>query len=71
MDESDEELLEAWRAGDRKAGTVLFRRFFPQCRRFFVNKVPERDVEDLLQRTFTAMVEGRHDCPFHTWIMPV
>ncbi len=56
---SDEELLEAWRGGDSDAGATLFRRFFPQCRRFFVNKVPQRDVDDLLQRTFTAMVESR------------
>lgn len=55
----DEELLEAWRAGDTEAGTTLFRRFFGPCRRFFVNKVPERDADDLLQKTFTAIVESR------------
>lgn len=52
MAQSDEELLDAWRSGDGDAGATLFRRFF-------VNKVPERDVDDLLQRTFTALVEGR------------
>ncbi len=55
----DEELLAAWRGGDASAGTVLFRRFFEGCRRFFANKVPERDLEDLVQQTFTGMVEGR------------
>lgn len=59
MAESDEALLEAWRGGDKEAGTALFRAYFVQCRRFFVNKVPETDVDDLLQKTFTAMVEGR------------
>lgn len=59
MEDSNETLLEAWRGGDQEAGTRLFRRLFPQCRRFFVNKVPERDVDDLLQHTFTGMVEGR------------
>src|SRR5690606_2570480 len=53
----DQELLEAWRAGDRDSGTALFRRYFRQLRRFFYNKVPEGDVEDLMQRTFIALVE--------------
>lgn len=73
--QTDEELLEAWRGGDTKAGTLVFRRFFPQCRRFFVNKVAERDVEDLLQRTFTAMVESRDrfrgDASFRTFVFSI
>lgn len=56
---SDDELLAKWRDGDSAAGTELFRRLFRTVRRFFFNKVPERDIEDLLQKTFTALVEGR------------
>ena len=56
---SDEELLEAWRGGDNESGTELFRRHFNACRRFFCNKVPEADVEDLLQKTFAGLVESR------------
>ena len=71
----DEALLEAWRASDSKAGSALFRRFFPQCRRFFVTKVPERDIEDLLQRTLTAMVEARDrfrgDASFRTFVLSI
>lgn len=59
MEPTNEALLLAWREGDQESGTRLFRRLFPQCRRFFANKVPERDVDDLLQRTFTGMVESR------------
>ncbi len=59
MAQSDDALLAAWRDGDAAAGTELFRRLFQVVRRFFFNKVPERDVEDLLQKTFTALVEGR------------
>jgi RNA polymerase sigma-70 factor (ECF subfamily) len=71
----DEDLLDAWREGDRDAGTELFRRYFPQVRRFFVNKIPERDVDDLLQKTFTAMVEGRERfrgaCSFRTYVFSI
>ena len=75
MGKPDEELLDAWRAGDAEAGTELFRRFFPQCRRFFVNKIPERDVDDLLQKTFIAMVESkerfRGDASFRSFVFAI
>ena len=59
MAESDDlELLEAWRAGDTTAGNELFERHFASVRRFFRNKVIG-DVDDLIQRTFLACVEGR------------
>lgn len=54
----DHELLESWRGGDRVAGNLLFKRHFAAIYRFFRNKVGE-GVEDLVQRTFTACVEGR------------
>lgn len=75
MELADEQLLEAWRAGDRDAGTVLFRRYFGPCRRFFLNKVPERDTDDLLQKTFTAMVESRErfrgDASFRCFVFSI
>lgn len=55
---TDEALLQAWRAGDRAAGNELFARYFGAVYRFFRNKV-DRGVEDLVQRTFMACVEGR------------
>lgn len=55
---TDDELLAAWRDGDRKAGNELFQRHFESVRRFFVNKV-DREIEDLVQRTFTGCVESR------------
>lgn len=54
----DEVLLQAWRGGDRGAGNELFARYFAAVYRFFRNKV-DRGVEDLVQRTFMACVEGR------------
>lgn len=55
---SDVELLRAWRGGDNEAGNELVRRNFMSVYRFFVNKASD-DVDDLIQRTFLACVEGR------------
>lgn len=55
---SDAELLEAWREGDKGAGTALFERYFEPVSRFFVNKLSE-DPDDLVQETFMACVRGR------------
>ncbi len=57
---ADHELLERWRAGDAEAGTVLFERHFDALCRFFRNKLADGDaVDDLIQRTFVALVEHR------------
>lgn len=53
---SDEELLAAWRAGDRRAGEALFERYYEPVARFFVNKT-DADAE-LTQQTFLACLEG-------------
>lgn len=58
-DPSDEQLLLAWRAGDRPAGAKLFSRHYDLVVRFFVNKVGAEEQADLIQRTFLACVEGR------------
>jgi RNA polymerase sigma factor (sigma-70 family) len=51
-------LLQAWRAGDADAGGALFERHFPSVYGFFRNKV-SGPVDDLVQKTFVACVEGR------------
>lgn len=55
---ADIELLDDWRDGDQKAGNELFNRHFDSVCRFFANKAPN-EVDDLIQRTFLACVEGR------------
>lgn len=55
---ADFELLEAWRAGDRDAGSELFERHFESLRRFFRSKVSD-GIEDLIQRTFLACLESK------------
>ncbi|HET6585908.1 MAG TPA: RNA polymerase sigma factor [Nannocystaceae bacterium] len=75
MGQDDLELLAQWRAGDRRAGTALFRRYFAQTRRFFRNKVGADDVEDLVQRTFAGLVEAvegfRGDASFRVYLFAV
>lgn len=75
MSEQDLELLERWRNGDLAAGNALFRAHFGAIRRFFRNKVTGDDVEDLIQRTFAACVEGRDrfrgDASFRTFLFAI
>lgn len=57
---SDFELLDAWRDGDRSAGSELFARHFAAVYGFFRNKI-EPVAEDLTQQTFMRCVEVRDD----------
>jgi len=70
----DVELLEAWRDGDEEAGGELFERHFVPVVRFFRNKV-NREIEDLVQKTFLACVEGkdrfRGDSSFRTYLFGI
>lgn len=59
MSQSDAELLDAWAAGDARAGSRLFKRYFLPVSRYFFNKVPE-DHDDLIQETFMGCLHGRH-----------
>jgi len=54
----DEQLLEAWRAGDEVAGRELFRRHFDAVFWFFRNKI-DVGAEDLAQDTFFALVRNK------------
>lgn len=56
----DQELFDAWRAGDRGAGHELFARHFDAVHKFFANKVDrEAEVEEMVQETFLRCVEAR------------
>jgi RNA polymerase sigma-70 factor, ECF subfamily len=54
---TDEQLLQAWRRGDRAAGDALIAKYYAGVLRFF--ELRTRFAEDLTQRTFLACVEGR------------
>lgn len=55
--ESDEALLSAWLGGDRKAGHLLFERYYDAVAQFFYNKVGDQ-AGDLIQRTFLGCIEA-------------
>ncbi|MCB9751370.1 MAG: sigma-70 family RNA polymerase sigma factor [Myxococcales bacterium] len=69
-------LLAAWRSGDLRAGEALFDRHIASIHRFFKNKLGDDDaIEDLVQRTFLACVEGRDrfrgDASFRSYLFGV
>jgi RNA polymerase sigma-70 factor (ECF subfamily) len=70
----DKALVEAWRAGDRHSGETLFRRHFQAISRFFRNKF-SASVDDLVQQTFMALLEGRErlasDANFRSYLFGI
>jgi RNA polymerase sigma factor (sigma-70 family) len=74
VERSDAELLAAWRAGDPKAGSRLVDRHFRAVYGFFRNKLGG-EVEDLVQRTFLAVVKSRDvyrgDASFRTYLFAI
>lgn len=69
----DEELLAAWRAGDRGAGELLFERYYEPVARFFLNKTDAG--AELIQQTFLACVEGaasfRGESSFRSYLFAI
>ncbi len=55
----DLELLEAWRSGDRKAAGKILDRYYKIIRRTVATKVPEADIDDVVQKVIVALHEGR------------
>ena len=55
---TDAELTRAWTAGDERAGYELYMRHADAVIRFFRNKVPDSDLDDLLQSTFMKCFES-------------
>lgn len=72
--ESDEELLERWRSGDREAGSGLIRRHFLDVRTYFRLRLPG-EYEDLVQETFTrlsrSLANFRGDASFRTYLFRI
>src|SRR5690242_1714114 len=70
----DLELLERWRAGDAGAGQALFGRYFDRIYRFFAAR-SDRDIDDLVQRTFLACVRARDqfrgDASFRSFLFAI
>ncbi len=72
---SDLELLDAWDAGDKRAGGLLIKRHFPTLQRFFVNKVAEAEQADLIQATMLQCVKSRasfrKQAQFRTFLLSI
>jgi RNA polymerase sigma-70 factor (ECF subfamily) len=71
----DDALLHAWRLGDRRAGNLLFERYYPSVARFFRNKVNEAAQEDLIHDTFLGCLRGvpgfREQASFRTYLFAI
>jgi RNA polymerase sigma-70 factor (ECF subfamily) len=52
-------LLESWRRGDKKAAGVILRHYYPLIRRTVATKIPESDVDDVVQKVVIALQRGR------------
>lgn len=73
-EQSDLELLEAWRDGNTQAGNALCKRHVDALYRFFRTKVSS-GAEDLVQQTLTATVEAKErfagDAPFRGYLFGI
>ncbi len=71
----DLELLDAWRSGDKKAAGALLDRHYKSIRRLIVTKIPETEVDDVVQKVIVALLEGREtfrgDAKFKTYAMKI
>lgn len=72
---SDEELVLAWKGGDRSASEELFRRHFRSLQGFFRAKVEPSAQDDILQETLMGCVSSiarfRGDASFRTFLFRV
>lgn len=72
--ESDLDLLDRWRGGDKAAGQALLARHFDTLCGFFESKL-DRDADDLVQRTMLACVASkdqfRKESSFRTYLFTV
>ena len=68
-------LLANWAAGDKVAGDRLLRRHIGVLHRFFINKVAEKDVADLIQETMlqctTSLTRFEGNSRFRTWLLGI
>ena len=71
----DLELLEAWRRGDKKAAGEILDRYYKLIRCTVATKVPDSDVDDLVQKVILALHQGRErfraDAKLTTYAMKI
>jgi RNA polymerase sigma-70 factor (ECF subfamily) len=68
----DEELIRLVNLGDQEAFTQLYNRHLPPVFKRVAYLIPEKDVEDVTQEIFIAMIQSlktfRGDSKFSTWL---
>lgn len=71
---SDEELSEAWQAGETTAGSALISRHHAGVRRFLERRLG-MDTDDMVQEVWTAVSSTIHRyqrrCSFRTWVFAI
>ncbi len=71
----DLDLLEAWRAGDKKAADQILVKYYGLVRRAIVTKVPPDAVDDLVQEVIAALIARRDafrtDATFRTYVLSI
>lgn len=75
-DEPDAQLLERWKTGDKDAGRLLYKRYFPSVRRYFHNKISDQvECDDLVQSTFEGLLKAiprfRNDATLKTFVLAI
>ncbi len=72
---AERDLLERWAGGDSAAGQELFRQSYAVVMRYFRNKVNDKYINDLVQKTFVACLKSvarfRHASSFATYVLSI
>jgi RNA polymerase sigma-70 factor, ECF subfamily len=73
VDTSDESLVRAVCAGDRRAFNLLYERYFPRVYRFVAKRLRNRaDTEETVQEVFVNVFSSVHafrgEAPFAAWV---
>jgi len=70
-----EKLVEQVLAGKRGAATAFYKEFSPKLRRYLNSKLPEGEIEELLQDTFSSAFDSmplyRGDSSVSTWLISI
>ncbi|MCA9695452.1 MAG: sigma-70 family RNA polymerase sigma factor [Myxococcales bacterium] len=56
---TDDELLQAWIAGDRRAGDRLVRRYAPRLTQFLSTKLEAHEIQDVIQLIWMGVLRAR------------
>src|SRR5512133_874940 len=74
-DDTDQVLIERWKAGDSRAATELVRRHADALARFAASSGQREEIEELVQDTFVrafgSLESFRGDSSLRTWLFTI